>query len=101
MAASARVWMNNAGLCDLKSRKRPAYLFVWHREARFLIWNRAGKAFLGNGGFCARRGRLRTRPRGLGRPDRAGIGIWRIARLYLAVDPGLGGPRGHRGADRS
>src|ERR1035437_4466089 len=53
-----------------------------------------------HGGFCARPGRLRARPSGLGRTDRSGAGVRRIACLYFAADPRLGGAGGDRRADR-
>src|SRR3981189_420088 len=70
-------------LCDLMSHKALAYLFFAIeplKVQRVDKGQRPGKG-VRNGRFCARAGRLRARPSGLGRSDRAGAGVRRIACL--------------------
>ena len=95
MGKSSAVWAEQAHaittvpLCDLMSRKGLAYLFLALDRRKVQGSNGAGRAFE-NGRSCARRGRFRARPSGLGRADRAGAGVRRIACLYFAADSGLG-----------
>src|ERR1019366_5820835 len=76
-------------LCDLMSRKGLAYLSlgietVERFNALFKRADGRGRRSK-HGRFCARPGRLRARPPGLGRTDRSGAGVRRIACLYFAA----------------